>query len=44
MVIDGGSGAFFGLMLLAALVIGATVGATWWLRELNRKWHMEPAA
>jgi len=43
-VIVTGSGAFFGLMLLAALVIGATVGATWWLRELNRKWHAQGTA
>ena len=38
-----GEMAYLGLTFLAALVIGATVGATWWLRELNRKWQMEPA-
>ena len=38
-----GNSAFLGLTTLAGLVIGATVAATWWLRELNRQWQMEPA-
>ena len=37
------SDVFGGFALLALLVIGASAGATWWLRELNRKWRKEPA-
>lgn len=35
--------AFGSFFLVAALVIGASIGATLWLRELNRKWAA-PAA
>jgi uncharacterized membrane protein len=34
---------FGAFTLIAFFVIGSTIGATWWLRELNRKWE-EPAA
>ena len=37
-----GHDAFGGLTLLAVLVIGSSIAATWWLRELNRKWDAEP--
>jgi len=36
---------WFGSMtLLAALVIGTSIGATLWLRDLNRKWDAQAAA
>jgi uncharacterized membrane protein len=30
---------FGSLFLIAFFIIGASIGATWWLRELNRKWQ-----
>lgn len=34
-----GSNWFGSLFLIAFFIIGASIGATWWLRELNRKWQ-----
>jgi uncharacterized membrane protein len=34
-----GSNWFGSLFLIAFFIIGASIGATWWLRELNRSWH-----
>jgi uncharacterized membrane protein len=37
------NGVFGGLTMMAAVVLGASIGATLWLRDLNRKWDAQAA-